>query len=169
MRARQGFGAKLRVVDIALETRVAIRRAAPPDDPFLARLGEEAFGDFDLRARESTLGIVHQGGIVTLVATVDGEPVGFVSLELGRGGVGHVQAIAVRRAERGRGFGQRLLVAAERLARSRGATLLHLTTAQANVEAVALFLRCGFGIDRRYRRFYPRGQDACTMVKDLSG
>jgi ribosomal protein S18 acetylase RimI-like enzyme len=107
--------------------------------------------------------------MTTLVVTVDGQAVGFVSLELGRGGVGYVQAIAVRQSERGRGFGQRLLVAAERHARSLGATLLHLTTAQANVEAVALFLKCGFAIARRRRRFYGRGQDACTMVKDLSG
>jgi ribosomal protein S18 acetylase RimI-like enzyme len=156
-------------VSVALESRVAIRRAAPSDGAFLARLGQEAFGDFDLRAGETTLGIVRQAGMITLVATVDGEAVGFVSVELGRGGVGHVQAIAVRATERGRGFGQRLLVAAERAAGARGATLLHLTTAQANVEAVALFLKHGFAIERRHRRFYRRGQDACTMVKDLSG
>jgi ribosomal protein S18 acetylase RimI-like enzyme len=156
-------------VGVALESKIAIRRAAPADDSFFARLGQEAFGDFDLRARDTTLGIVRQAGMVTLVATVDGEAVGFVSVELGRGGVAHVPAIAVRATERGRGFGQRLLVAAERAARARGATLLHLTTAQANVEAVALFLKCGFTIERRYRRFYGRGQDACTMVKDLSG
>jgi ribosomal protein S18 acetylase RimI-like enzyme len=154
---------------VALESRVAVRRAAPSDDAFFARLGEDAFGDFDPRARESTLGIVRQGGVVTLVATVDGEPVGFVSLELVRGGVGHVLAIAVRRPERGHGFGHRLLVAAERAARARGATRLHLATAQANVEAVALFLKCGFTIDGRHRRYYRQGQDACTMVKPLSG
>jgi ribosomal protein S18 acetylase RimI-like enzyme len=156
-------------VGVALESKILIRRAAPGDDPFFARLGQEAFGDFDLRARETTLAIVRTAGMVTLVATADGEPVGFVALELARGGVGHVQAIAVRGTERGRGFGQRLMVSMERTARARGVTLLHLTTAQANVEAIALFLKCGFGIDRRHRRFYARGQDACTMVKDLSG
>lgn len=153
---------------VELESRVAIRRAERADDAFLARLGQEAFADFDLRARESTLGIVHQTGMVTLVAALDGEPVGFVSLEIRRGGIGYVQAIAVRLAERGCGLGQRLLVAAERAALSRGATLLQLTTAQANVEAVALFLKRGFTIERRHRRFYARGQDACTMTKDLS-
>lgn len=156
-------------MSVALESRVAIRRAQPSDDAFFARLGHEAFGDFDLRARESTLGIVHQAGMVTLVAALDGKPVGFVSIELARGGIGYVQAIAVRATERGRGLGQRLLVAAEHAARARGATFLHLTTAQANVEAIAMFLRCGFAIERRYRRFYGRGQDACTMVKRLSG
>lgn len=154
---------------VALESRVAIRRAQSADAAFFAHLGQEAFGDFDLGAREHTLGIVSQAGMVTLVATVDAQPVGFVSLELGRGGVGHVQAIAVRSQERGRGFGQRLLVAAERHAEKRGVRVLHLTTAQANVEAIALFLKCGFTIERRLRRFYSRGQDACTMVKELAG
>jgi ribosomal protein S18 acetylase RimI-like enzyme len=156
-------------MSVALDRRVAIRRAEPSDDAFFARLGWDAFGDFDLEAEEHTLAIVKHPGVVTLVATVDGEPVGFASLELGRGGVVHLQAIAVRAAERGRGFGQRLLLAIERAARARRATLIHLATAQANVEAIALFLKCGFAIERRHRRFYARGQDACTMVKDLSG
>jgi ribosomal protein S18 acetylase RimI-like enzyme len=155
-------------VSLALDSKVAIRLAEPSDDAFFARLGQEAFGDFDLGARETTLGIVRQGGMLTLVATVDAQPVGFVALELGRSGVGHVQAIAVRATQRGRGFGQRLLVAAERAARARGAMLLRLTTAQANVEAIALFLKCGFAIERRHRRFYRRGQDACSMAKGLS-
>ncbi len=156
-------------VSVALESRVAIRRVEASDHGFLARLGREAFGDFDLRAEDHTLAIVRQAGVLTLVATLGEKPVGFASVELGRGGMAHLQAIAVTGAERGRGLGQRLLVAAERLARARGATFFHLTTAQANVEAIALFLKCGFAIDRRHRRFYGRGQDACTMVKDLSG
>jgi ribosomal protein S18 acetylase RimI-like enzyme len=162
-------GATLGRVRVAVESRVLIRRAAPGDDAFLARLGQEAFGDFDRRAGETTLSIVRHSGTETLIATLEGEPVGFASLELGRGGVAHLQAIAVRAAERGRGIGQRLLLAIERAARARRATLIHLVTAQANVEAIALFLKCGFGLQRRHRRFYGRGQDACTMVKDLSG
>jgi ribosomal protein S18 acetylase RimI-like enzyme len=156
-------------VSVALESRVIIRRLEPSDETALARLGRDAFGDFDFRAEEHTLAIVKDPAVVTLVATVAGEPVGFASLELGRGGVAHLQAIAVHVAERGRGLGERLLVAIERAARARRATLVHLVTAQANVEAIALFLKRGFGFERRLRRFYGRGQDACTMVKDLSG
>jgi ribosomal protein S18 acetylase RimI-like enzyme len=156
-------------VSVALERKVLIRRAEPSDDAFFARLGRDAFGDFDLGAEQHTLAIVNHPAVVTLVATVDAEPVGFASLELGRGGVAHLQAIAVRTAERGRGLGQRLLIAIERAARARGTTSIRLATAQANVEAIALFLKCGFGMERRHRRFYGRGQDACTMVKDLSG
>lgn len=156
-------------MSVALESRVAVRRAEPSDDAFFARLGQEAFGDFDLHAREHTLAIVKQPGVVTLVLTLDDAPVGFACAELSRGGIAHLQAIAVRATERGRGFGRRLLAAAERSCRARGATLLELVTAQANVEAIALFMRAGFVIERRHRRFYSRGQDACTMIKDLSG
>jgi ribosomal protein S18 acetylase RimI-like enzyme len=156
-------------VSVALESRIAIRRAEPSDDAFFARLGQEAFGDFDHHAREHTLAIVKQRSVVTLVVTLDDTPVGFACVERSRGGIAHLQAIAVRATERGRGFGQRLLAAAERACRARGATLLELVTAQANVEAIALFMRAGFTIERRHRRFYGRGQDACAMVKDLSG
>lgn len=156
-------------VSVALESRVTIRRVAPSDEAFLGRLGHDAFGDFDHRAREHTLAIVRHPGAVTLVITLDDAPIGFATIELSRGGIAHLQAIAVRAAERGRGFGQRLLAAAERACRARGATLLELVTAQANVEAIALFTRAGFTIGRRHRRFYGRGQDACTMIKDLSG
>lgn len=155
-------------VSVALESRVAIRRAARSDEAFLARLGHDAFGDFDHHTREHTLAIVRHPGAVTVVITLDETPVGFATVDLSRGAVAHLQAIAVRAAERGRGFGQRLLAAVERACRARGATLLELVTAQANVEAIALFMRAGFTIERRHRRFYGRGQDACTMIKDLS-
>jgi ribosomal-protein-alanine N-acetyltransferase len=79
-----------------------------------------------------------------------------------------LQAIAVEPRARGRGVGSALLSAVEQLARSRDAPAIRLCTAQANLEALDLFLKHGFVIERRLARFYAKGQDACTCVKRLS-
>jgi ribosomal protein S18 acetylase RimI-like enzyme len=60
-----------------------------------------------------------------------------------------------------------LLAAGIELARGAGARDVRLMTAQANVEALELFLKSGFRISERVARFYPRGQDACALVRRL--
>jgi len=143
-----------------------IRGATASDVGFIERTGSEAFAEYDPHASAHAREIVRQPGTVTLIASVDGQPAGFVALErVGQGAL--LQAIAVRRAYRGRGFGARLLSAAERIAREGGARTLSLVTAQANLEALSLFLRANFQIERRMQRFYARGQDACRLVKRL--
>lgn len=102
----------------------------------------------------------------TLVAEQRGEAVGFVIVEREEGDRCSVAAIAVRPAERGQGIGERLMRAAERNARARGAKLLTLTTAQANVAALSLFLRLGFRIVSRYSRYHG-AQPACGLQKAL--
>jgi len=100
------------------------------------------------------------------VAVRDGQRLGFVTLEFGRSG-GWIQAIAVSLGERGRGVGGALMAEAIRVARRAGVPRLRLTTAQANVEALELFLKCGFLIERRMPRHYARGQDACVLGRAL--
>lgn len=78
-----------------------------------------------------------------------------------------IDAIAVVAAERGRGVGRSLMLAAERDAHARGVRSLSLVTAHANLAALDLFLRCGFAITRRVALRYARGQDACRLVKSL--
>jgi ribosomal protein S18 acetylase RimI-like enzyme len=153
-------------VSVALDTTVRIRRALPSDRAFLAALAHTAFSDFDPRAREHTLASVTAAGAVTLVALRGDQPVGFGVLEFRRGDAA-LQAIAVEARERGRGVGGRLMHAVEHAARKQGAAALRLCTAQANVEALALFIKHGFRIERRMPRFYPNGQDACMLGKSV--
>lgn len=145
-----------------------IRRGGAADEGFAARLGGLAFRDFDPRAKEHTLALIRSAGATTLIASVDGEALGFAVIERARDGVALLQAIAVEVRARGRGIGQALLGAAERLARTQGSPALRLCTAQANVEALELFLKRGFRLERRLSRFYTNGQDACTLVKTLA-
>jgi ribosomal protein S18 acetylase RimI-like enzyme len=102
----------------------------------------------------------------TLVATDDGEPAGFVVVEIG-GGSAHVSAIAVTTESRGRGIGRRLLLAAESLARRSGTAVIALATADSNLAALELFLRAGYRRRRRHGRYYARGQAAVELEKAL--
>ncbi len=136
------------------------------DDAFIERLSRQAFADFDPLAGPHTLSLTQGDGVVTRVAVRDGERLGFVVLQFGPS-VGWIQAIAVSPSERGQGVGRTLVAEAIRVARRTGVRRLRLTTAQANVEALELFLKCGFAIERRVPRHYARGQDACVLGRAL--
>jgi ribosomal protein S18 acetylase RimI-like enzyme len=146
---------------------LTIRPYQAADVGFVARLAHEAFDEFTSRSVSHTLDIV--GRFTTLVAVRSGRRVGFISLDADQGGIAQLHAIAVVGRERGRGIGQRLLFAFEKLAYSRGARRLELCTADCNLAALDLFLRSGFAIVRRRPRFYERGQNACILAKDLRG
>jgi ribosomal protein S18 acetylase RimI-like enzyme len=60
-----------------------------------------------------------------------------------------------------------LLAEAVNAARAAGSVELRLCTAQANLEALELFAKLGFEIVSRTPRFYPRGQDGCTLKRRL--
>ncbi len=149
-----------------LERTLSFRAKTAADDGFVERLSRQAFSDFEPLAGSRTLSLTRREGVVTRVAVREGERLGFVSLELGRN-VAWIQAIAVSPGERGRGVGARLMAEAVEAARRAGAARLRLTTAQANVEALELFLKCGFVIERRLPRHYARGQDACVLARAL--
>jgi len=149
-----------------LERSVSVRRHGAGDDAFMERLSSLAFGDFDRDAANHTRALADKAGTQTRVAVRGNERLGFVIVEL-RAGTAWVQAIAVSQSERGRGLGALLMAAAERIAREAGSRRLSLTTAQANVEALELFMKRGFRIERRLPRFYGRGQDACVLVRAL--
>tara|TARA_Y100000588_G_scaffold306520_1_gene330254 strand:- start:6 stop:431 length:426 start_codon:yes stop_codon:yes gene_type:complete len=87
----------------------------------------------------------------TIVARVDGEVVGFVSMPM-RAGVGEIGLIAVAEAARGSGVGATLLSAALRCMERSG---MHTCVAKVRVDnpgGQALFSRLGFetvGVDSR--------------------
>ncbi len=76
-----------------------------------------------------------------LVAAEDGDLTGVVAVEV-LGGEGLLRSLAVRPDLRGRGLGQRLLIAAESYARNRGVQVLYLftTTAEGFFPASAAFM-----------------------------
>jgi ribosomal protein S18 acetylase RimI-like enzyme len=153
-------------MDALTDRAIEIRRRGPGDHAFIERLGREAFTVFDPEAGPSTRRLAERPDAEALVAVRGRDRLGFVVL-VTRGTAAWIEAIAVLERERGRGVGMRLMRAAERAARGQGVRRLSLTTAAANVEALELFLRSGFRIERRVARFYAAGQDACVLGRSL--
>jgi len=147
--------------------QVSVRRFAPEDRAFVAALSERAFAEYGGEPARYTLSVIDRSDTRTWLAVEADVPVGLVVLELG-GSRATILAIAVTESARGRGIGQRLMQAAERHAQAQGARQLTLSTADANLAALDLFLRRGFRIVRRRLGFYSRRQDACELEKRLT-
>jgi ribosomal protein S18 acetylase RimI-like enzyme len=144
--------------------KLELRGRRPSDDAFIVELSHAAFSEYSPDARRRALSSLAGAG--TLIATLAERPVGFAVVRRA-GRVCHLDAIAVVETERGRGFGHALLSGAEQHARAQGARTLELVTAEANLAALELFLKSGYRIQRTLSRFYPRGQTAHVLSKEL--
>lgn len=164
-RCRRGWS-RLRGVRSLATLALVIRRATSGDGRFIAGLSEQAFGEYDPNARSAGRAMLRHPGARSWVALRGDEPLGFVILQ-GSGEGAAITAVAVSPAERGRGVGRRLMLAAEQHARARGKRRLTLVTAHSNLAALDLFLRLGFVISRRQALRYARGQEACRLQKVL--
>lgn len=134
-----------------------------PDEDFVRTLSHWAFEEFSHHPGENTLWMAQH--YRTLIATWDGQPSGFVVVDLVRQPEAALTAIAVLPRARGRGVGGALVGAAELAARSRGRSALMTHTADANLAALDLFLKRGFRIVRRVSRYYLGMYNACELVK----
>lgn len=146
------------------ESDVAIRRATPADAAFIRELAQLAFAEYDPNAAHAATAMMLEAGARTLLAERAGTPLGFVILHAQSSTALAINAIAVSPGERGKRIGQRLMQAAEHHARSHGFTRITLTTAQANLAALDLFLRSGFNITHRTTRYFGN-QPACKLEK----
>lgn len=144
---------------------VRVRPYQITDEPFVARLAAEAFAEFSRRPGHHTLSMLRTGS--SLIAELNGRPAGFSVAEF-HDRVAHLSAIAVEYEQRGLGVGSALLAAEQARARQRGFRAIELCTADCNLEAIDLFLRRGFRIERRLWDFYGRGQTACVLRHELA-
>ncbi|MGD9767492.1 MAG: GNAT family N-acetyltransferase [Pseudolabrys sp.] len=130
--------------------KLALRPFLPQDAPFLADIFrasiEELTGDDYSGAQQDAWissaddmeGFAGRlGKQLTLIGTLNGSPVGFISLA----GTEHVDMLFVHPAVAGSGVAKMLLDAIEKLAKTRGATRL---TTDASDTALGFFTRQGF-------------------------
>jgi len=150
------------------EVAIAIRRATLKDARFIEQLSEVAFGEYDPNAPRTTTKMMRETDAQTLIADRDGKSLGFIILHRQSPTVLAVNAIAVTPSERGKRIGQRLMQTAEHYAKAHGITRITLSTAQANLAALDLFLRIGFVITDRSTVRYWRGQPACKLEKRIA-
>lgn len=111
----------------------------------------------------------------SLVAELDGDVVGQLTVERGRRSVTHHSAefgITVARGARDVGVGRAMLRALEGWARAHGVTRICLGVFSTNERALALYRSCGYvieGTERGGMRF-PEGEaDLIRMAKRLDG
>lgn len=150
------------------ETAVAIRRATPGDARFIHDLAQVAFSEYDPNASRTTAAMMREAAAETLIAEREGQALGFIVLRRESPECLAVNAIAVTPKERGKRVGRRLMKAAESYATAHAIDRITLSTAQANLAALDLFLRTGFVIVDRSALRYWRGQPACKLQKRVA-
>jgi ribosomal protein S18 acetylase RimI-like enzyme len=152
--------------------RILLRRAVPSDGAFIGGLSSRVFevygpyGEIVTRWFES-------GTSLTFAAFVGDRPAGFAMI--GRPSpvtpvvpVTELLAIAVEPHHQGRGLGAMLLGKMEESAVRLQVRRLLLHTGAENSRAQRLFIRCGYAPAESKPGFYPAGQAAILMFKDLS-
>ena len=148
-----------------------VRPARPTDAGYIRDLSKKSFQEYgpydDVLSKWFDLGIT-----ITLLACERKSAVGFtmlsqplqnnpIPLEI------EVLAIAVERNRRRKGIGDLLMREVEIKAHKHHAEKLLLHTALDNLPARNLFKKHGFVPDEIKRDFYPRGQDALMMFKEI--
>lgn len=100
------------------------------------------------------------------VAEEDGELVGYLC---GRALFEDAELlrVAVKEARRGQGIGGRLAAALFDEAKARGARRVFLEVRASNEPALGLYRTRGFERTRLRKRYYPDGEDALEMKKEL--
>lgn len=149
-----------------VDRRISVRRFTGADSSFVGRLSERAFSEYSARPARYVSSLVQRPTTRAWVALCGDSPVGMAMLELGPHRAS-LLAIAVDEQSRGRGVGRLLMQAVEQGARESGARLLSLCTADSNLAALDLFLRCEMRIVGRKPGYYSRRQDACELEKAL--
>jgi ribosomal-protein-alanine N-acetyltransferase len=151
--------------------RVHVRQAVPSDEGFIIRLTGKVFNIYG-PYREMIRRWLDLDTTITLTALQEGKPAGFAMLgtiesDLTIPAVTEILAIAVGPERRRMGIGQMLLREIEKKAASLGEKRLFLHTATGNIAAQNLFMKNAYRPLETKRNFYPKGQDALMMVKEI--
>jgi ribosomal protein S18 acetylase RimI-like enzyme len=155
----------------SLQAKATIRPAKPSDKAFIVALSNKVFSVYG--PYRGTVSQWFESGVtLTFISTVGGRPAGFVMIgalpaEHEEQTAAEVLAIAVTPEFQRRGIGRELLLVAQKGAENLRGQRLFLHTARENLAAQKLFLKNGFRPVQSKTRFYPSGQDALMMVKDL--
>ena len=119
-------------------------------------------------SQQEMAALVGSPAAVLLVAdTAGGRIAGFVLAHRRRLGGAHLITLDVLPSWRRRGLGRRLLLACERRLRGAGVRTVWLETALSNAPAQSLYASLGYTRVRRLPQYYPNGEDAWRMRKDL--
>ncbi|MEM1930542.1 MAG: ribosomal protein S18-alanine N-acetyltransferase [Sulfolobales archaeon] len=102
-----------------------------------------------------------------LVAECDGVVVGYSVGTIEGGERGHLVSIAIDRAHRGKGLGKALVKEFEARVRSFGVSRVVLEVSVKNEIALALYKKLNYKVISVLPNYYPNGEDAYLMLKEL--
>jgi ribosomal protein S18 acetylase RimI-like enzyme len=160
------------IESLEYESKVMLRRAAPSDSLFIGKLSKEVFtiyGPYE----ETLSGWFKSGkGITTILACQDRIQIGFAmlsepSLKYDLQGASELLGIAVEPEKQGKGIGRMLLRAIDVTSADLGIKWLLLHTAADNLPARRLYEKTGYKPLEIKKSFYPEGQDAIMMYKQV--
>ena len=150
-----------------------IRLAKTSDADFITQLSRNVFriyGPYE----DAVSQWLESDLTMTLMALLEGKYAGFAMIghlddDWNLGPVSELLAIAVEPGKQRMGIGERLLVEIERKAAELKVKRLFLHTARENFSAQKLFTGMGYHPWGLKRKFYPAGQDAVLMSKEIDG
>ncbi len=151
--------------------QITLREAGKADTDFIRHLSRKVFRIYG--PYEELLPLWFESGIaVTLLASMGRRPVGFAML--GRPSedwhlslAGELLAIAVEPKRHRSGIGDLLMAKVIERAQKLNMETLILHTAPRNLAAKRLFEKHGFVLSEVKKGFYPEGQDALMMKRDI--
>jgi ribosomal-protein-alanine N-acetyltransferase len=143
---------------------IPIRPAKRKDGPFICALSKEVFSPYG-NYEQIIPGLFGNPDVLTMVSFEQMELHGFAMLSLLSG---EILAIAVKPGYQGSGIGTALLTGIECIAIQLGMEQLLLHTASENEVAGKFFHKASFTVIGKEKGYYPRGQTALVMAKNLA-
>lgn len=150
----------------AAPTSFRIRPARQGDIEELAALEEALFTTDRVKLRQFRYHIVNPRAFLRICVAPDGAIVGYVLVTY-RKTYARLYSIAIHPDAQGHGLGARLLAAALRDAKARGATKMGLEVRTMNFPAIALYEKNGFEKIRFLPGYYEDKMDGIQMLKWL--
>jgi len=151
------------VRELSAEAEIPIRPATRKDRPFICRLSKEVFSPYGNYEYIIPRLFVNPD-VLTMLAFEKMQSFGFAMLSLLSG---EILAIAVKPRYQGRGIGTALLTSIEGIAIQLGMERLLLHTATENEIGGNFFQKASFTVINKEDCYYPKGQAALVMVKEL--
>jgi ribosomal protein S18 acetylase RimI-like enzyme len=162
----------LSCVPDAGNSNVVMRHAIASDSSFIGRLSRKVFTIYGPYEDILSGWFISEKGITTIMACQDNIQIGFAMLgELCSGydlqNASELLGIAVEPEKQGKGVGRMLLRAIDAVSADLGVKWLLLHSAADNTPARRLYEKTGYRPLEIKRNFYPEGQDAVVMYKEL--
>lgn len=146
-------------------TNFRLRKCLPSDLGKILEVEKVSFPDpYDIVILSELLAVEPDG---FLVAENDAGMMGYITAVSSQG-EGMIYSLAVLEEYRRRGIGRALMTAELDHLSRRKVSRVYLQVSVNNQGAIALYRGFGFGEVGRIKRYYPNGDDAWTMLLNLS-